>query len=120
MCSEKYFKSVTDQGFTIALRLVWRLLDAYFAFSSCRPPQTVHYLGMALAKTLSLTTSSQHRETCRKWNALWDQIWLCHRADLLWLEAAAHQRGTIQIRLENEFQTELNASRPATAENRVP
>jgi hypothetical protein len=51
MCSEKYFKSVTDQGFTIALRLVWRLLDACFAFSSCRPPQTVHSLGMALAKT---------------------------------------------------------------------
>jgi hypothetical protein len=77
--------------YAIALRLVWRLLDACFAFSSCRPPQTVHSLSMAQAKTPSLTNRSQHRETCRKWNVAWAQIWLCHRADLPWLEAAAHQ-----------------------------
>ena len=59
-------------------------------------------------------------ETCREWKAAPSSDLATPPGRSPVGESRGHQRGTIQIRLKKEFQAELDASRTAAAENRVP
>lgn len=77
---------------------------------------------MALAKTPGLTNrnGSQLRKLAVNGKRPGAQILPCHRADLPWVRAAAISAERFKFALKKEFQAELDASRTAAAENRVP